>query len=186
LGIVERFNRSLRLYLSKLWARKEKLHLPKPTLQQALDEITVTHNEKPAWGIMQMGLNSNGRLARTPMDLTVKNIEPEIMERKKEKTEEVDDYYRDVTNRLEAGDTFRYFLNPAIEKNKDSFFKASEHPKLSDHRGTYATDRHVIKPGRMRATANKEFRTNTFKVHGTNRRVLPYDVEFVKDRIVAL
>jgi hypothetical protein len=186
LGIVERFNRSMRLYLSKLWDRKIELHLPKPTLQQALDEIVVEHNRKPAWGIAKMGLNSNGHLARTPMDLTVKNIESEIMERKKEKTEEVDEHYRDVTNRLEQGESFRYFLNPAIEKKKDSFFKASEQPKLSDHRGTYITERHITKPGRLRSTANKEFRTNTYKVQGANRRVLPYDVVFTSDQVLVL
>jgi hypothetical protein len=186
LGIVERFNRSLRLYLAKYWEKKDGMHLPRPPLQQALDEIVTKHNKKPAWGIAKMGLMNNGQLARSPMDLTVKNFEPKIMEKKRERTEQVDEYYRPVTDRLEGGATFRYFLNPAIEKKKEAFFKASQHPKLSHHRGTYATGRHVIKPGRTRFTADKEFRTNTFKVHGTNRRVLPYDVEFVNDQIITL
>lgn len=186
LGIVERLNRSIRGYLAKYWEFMENVGEPRPPLQEALDDVLNKHNRKPSLSLSKLGLRDDGRLARSPLELTVKTFEPQIMEKKREQTARVDDHYRTTIDKLEAGDRFRYFLNPAIEKKKDAFFKASQQPKLSDHRGTYATERHVIKPGRTRFTADKEFRTNTFKVHGTNRRVLPYDVEFVQDRVITL
>jgi hypothetical protein len=184
LGIVERFNRSLRRYLAMHWAERDESGEARESLQEALDEITVEHNQSPSMSISKMGLMKNGELMRSPWDLAFGNFEPQIKEKKREQTEKVDDYYKNTIDRLDAGDRFRYFLNPAIEKKKDAFFKSSEQQKLSDFRGTYATERHVINPGRTRFS--KDFRTNTFKVHGTNRRVLPYDVEFVEDRIITL
>ena len=186
MGIVERLNRSIRGYLARYWKFWDDIDEPRPSLQEALNSVLAKHNRKPSRSITKLGLMSDGKIARSPLDLSLTNIEPQIMEKKREQTARVDDHYRTTIDKLEAGDRFRYFLNPAIEKKKDAFFKASQQPKLSDHRGTYATERPVIKPGRTRFTANKEFRTNTFNVHGTNRRVLPYDVEFVQDHIITL
>jgi hypothetical protein len=182
LGIVERLNRTIRSYLAKHWLTRHMLG-ERTTLQEGLDVVMKKYNSHPMRSIQRLGIKNGYEILRSPYDLSVPNLEHNIMRKKRADTAYVDSQYRTEIEKLKRQENFRYFLNPAEDDDRLPFFdrskrKASEQLKLSDRRGTYATGRHITRAG--------TFQANSFKVHGTQRRVLPYDVEFLKDRIVSL
>lgn len=181
LGIVERLNRTIRSYLAKFWLTFQRLEL-RTTLQQALDVVVNDYNNHPMLSIQRLGLKNGMEIVRTPYQLSVPGLEHNIMRKKRADTAYVHSVYRDEIARLKRRENFRYFVNPAEVDHRFPFFdrskKNSEKPKLSDSKGTYATGQHVTRAG--------TFQANSFKVHGTQRRVLPYDVEFLKEKIVTL
>jgi len=181
MGVVERFNRTLREYLVYKWtkdqAKKDQQwdskRWRKLPINQALPYVLKRYNfEKTHTAIrkfLRWGYNLQGRkqqlqkgLPATPYMMSMPKREGQMKEYKQQLTEETDAFYKPVIEKMMSHtNKVRYHLK------KDLFDKAGG---STWSKPVQVSQRHSFQRGK------DKYHGLSFQVEGTNHRILPYDI----------
>ena len=176
MGIVERFNRTLRRYLEFKWAKDKERVWTKLSIQQALPHILEKYNfEKKHTSIRKFqrwtqGLKGKKEqmkrgLLATPFFMSTPAREHQFMKYKKQQRKKTETFYKpQIEKLLKPHIPVRYFL----PKDKEEAFHKSGKSTLSTPQ--VVVDRHQYQQG------GKVRVGDSFQLQGTPFRVMPYDV----------
>jgi hypothetical protein len=185
LGIVERFNRTLKRLIRKERERQKQRGNKVPSVKELLPIVLKDYNFKnPHTGLVQTIREAKGmrkheredpekKISTTTPYLAMRpGIERGFIEQKKRKREEVEDFYKDEITKMKRRPKVRFFktLNTSHFKRFSDRFQHQGSGTLTD-RAYRLAGRHVY--GADQKTGD------SFEMEGLpGFRVLPYDVVY--------
>jgi hypothetical protein len=183
LGIVERFNRTLKGLFQQQWALEDKRKVPRSSIQEMLPSVMKAYNYTNSHrGLVQV-VRKNDKVPRkkwsdarfmTPFNASKPGIEQKFVVHKEKERKETDEYYKEDIQKLHRRPYVRFF------KNLDSSdFKKFEDKFQRQGQGTL-TDRPYRVKGKYKYTSARVPKSgDSFALDGLNGfRVLPYDVVY--------
>jgi hypothetical protein len=177
LGIVERFNRTLRQLMSFQYLTNEKSKLRKLTIPQLLPQLLQIYNfQNKHLGVREFQRYAFGKEGKkdqmpknfqaTPFWMSWPGNEGHMVTYKQAKREMTEAHYAPIIKRLQSHKAnIRFFL-----QNTDKPFIKSGVSNLSHSHPV--SGRHVYQQGGTTQSGD------AFQLEGTRKRVLPYDVIF--------
>ena len=195
LGVVERFNRTLKGYMYLDWERASRQGQRKLTVPELLIKVLKEYN----WVHKHTGITKFGRWSQgygkgdamprgtkwTPLTMLLEGMEEAFQQHQEEKREETEDYYHDTIQRMTL---------PRSQRPKVRYYKKLDSTRYGvfgdkfQNRGggnmSKAVDimprhRYTNHGGKTNhATAQGDSFALSDTMGGRHIRVLPYDVQF--------
>ena len=180
IGVVERFNRTLRRYFEFQWAKDKAESFRKLDIPHALPKVLSLYNfEKKHTGIRKFqrwtqGLEGNKEqmqkgLVATPFFMSTPGKEKQYQEFKEEKRDRMNDLYGAEIERMqEPGSKIRYFLR---NKEKNAFYKSGK--------ATVSVP-FAVEGKHQYSTSGQEKSGDSFRLSGSAMRVTSFFVEKIR------
>ena len=189
LGIVERFNRTLKRLIQVHWALQMKKKGSHDTLEKTLPVVLREYNTSMRHRSLASFVGKNEGVKRlpgktTPLQMHTPGLEMEdYVPYKKKETDDTDKYYADKLALMKVErdkrPNIRYFLQVRSDNLKeygDKFQRRGRGTLSKVHRLSMPHLYRIrAKPGQP-STYHKAQYSKSFKIEGSSFRVLPYDI----------